>query len=311
MTASTTRTVSLPSGLAIAPPLPDLMLPVKIRHGVLGFLRNHPTVAIGGALLLCLVLIGIFAPWLGTVDPTALAPAKRTRPPSADFWFGTDALGRDIYSRVLYGARVSLTVGLSVAVLASLAGLAIGLVSGFVRLADGVIMRVMDGAMAIPAILFAIMVVTLFGATLQTVIIAITLPEIPRVVRLTRSVVLTVRGEAYVEAAISMGTPKVMLIIRHILPNILAPVIVQATFTASAAILIESSLSFLGIGTPSEIPSWGNIMADGRNYFQIAPQFIIAPGLLVAVTVLAVNMIGDGLRDLLDPRFARSVGDVR
>ena len=156
MTISTTSSVTVPPGLAIAQALPDLMLPVKVRRGVIGFLRNNPTVAIGGALLLALVLIGIFAPYLWTVDPTALAPAKRTRPPSADYWFGTDALGRDVYSRVLYGTRVSLTVGLSVALLATLAGLAIGLVSGFVRWADGIVMRVMDGLMSIPPILLAI-----------------------------------------------------------------------------------------------------------------------------------------------------------
>ena len=283
---------------------------LPLRNAV-ALMRRHPGLAFGLFVVGAMIVLAIAAPWLHTVDPTTIRPRMRLRPPLGEFWLGTDASGRDLWSRIAYGSRISLAVGAAVASISLALGLVIGTVAGTVRRLDGVIMRVMDGAMAIPAILFAIMVVTLFGATLQTVIIAITLPEIPRVVRLTRSVVLTVRGEAYVEAAISMGTPKVMLIIRHILPNILAPVIVQATFTASAAILIESSLSFLGIGTPSGIPSWGNIMADGRNYFQIAPQLIIAPGLLVAVTVLAVNMIGDGLRDLLDPRFARSVGDVR
>ncbi|WP_027556030.1 ABC transporter permease [Bradyrhizobium sp. Cp5.3] len=274
-------------------------------------MRRHPGLMFGLFVVGAMVVLAVAAPWLHTVDPTHIRPRMRLKPPSGEFWFGTDATGRDLWSRIAFGSRVSLIVGASVASISLVIGLAIGMVAGVLRKLDGIIMRIMDGVMAIPAILLAIMVVSLFGTNLQTVIIAITLPEIPRVVRLTRSVVLTVRGEAYVEAAVSMGTPTLMLMIRHILPNILAPVIVQATFTASAAILIEASLSFLGIGTPSEIPSWGNIMADGRNYFQAAPQLIILPGLLVALTVLAVNCLGDGLRDLLDPRFAKSIGDAR
>ncbi len=274
-------------------------------------LRRHPGLLFGLVVITAMVILAVAAPWLHTVDPTYIRPRMRLKPPSAAFWFGTDSTGRDLWSRIAYGSRVSLIVGASVAAISLVIGLVIGMISGVVRKLDGIIMRIMDGVMAIPAILLAIMVVSLFGASLHTVIIAITLPEIPRVVRLTRSVVLTVRGEAYVEAAISMGTPTPILMMRHILPNILAPVIVQATFTASAAILIEASLSFLGIGTPSEIPSWGNIMADGRNYFQMAPQLIMIPGFLVALTVLAVNILGDSLRDLLDPRFARSVGDAQ
>lgn len=280
-------------------------------RNAIGAMRRHPGLVFGLAVIVAMIVLAVAAPWLGTVDPTLIRPRMRLRPPFEGFWLGTDASGRDLWSRIAYGSRISLIVGASVASISLVIGLFLGTIAGIVRKLDGIIMRIMDGAMAIPAILFAIMVVSIFGATLQTVIIAITLPEIPRVVRLTRSVVLTVRNEAYVEAAVSMGTRKVMLILRHVLPNILAPVIVQATFAASAAILLEASLSFLGMGTPSETPSWGNIMADGRNYFQIAPQLIIAPGLLVALTVLAVNMVGDGLRDLLDPRFAKSVGDVR
>jgi peptide/nickel transport system permease protein len=221
---SSSSTAPLPPGLVIAPQLPDLMRPVAIRRGVLGFLRNHPTVAIGGALLLCLVSIAIFAPWLGTVDPTAISPAKRTRLPSADYWFGTDILGRDVYSRVLYGARVSLTVGLSVAVLASLAGLAIGLVSGFVRWADGILMRFMDGLMSIPPILLAIALMALTRASVGNVILAITVAEIPRVSRLVRSVVLSLREQPYVDAATASGTRTPMVILRHILPNTLAQI---------------------------------------------------------------------------------------
>lgn len=280
-------------------------------RNTIGLMRRHPGLLFGLVVISATIILAVAAPWLHTVDPTHIRPRMRLKPPSSEFWFGTDSSGRDLWSRIAYGSRISLIVGAAVASISLVIGLVIGMIAGVIRKLDGIIMRVMDGVMAIPAILLAIMVVSLFGAALETVIIAITLPEIPRVVRLTRSVVLTVRGEAYVEAAISMGTPTPILMIRHILPNILAPVIVQATFTASAAILIEASLSFLGIGTPSEIPSWGNIMADGRNYFQMAPQLIIAPGLLVALTVLAVNILGDSLRDLLDPRFARSVGDTR
>src|SRR5947207_12079210 len=245
----------VPPGLVVAPQLPDLLLPVAIRRGALGFLRNHPTVAIGGALLLCLVLVGIFAPFLGTVDPTALAPAKRTRLTSADYWFGTDVLGRDLYSRVLYGSRVSLTVGLSVALLASLAGLAIGLISGFVRWADGIIMRFMDGLMSIPPILLAVALMALTRASVGNVIMAITIAEIPRVSRLVRSVVLSLREQPYVDSAIAAGTPTPMIILRHTLPNTVAPMTVQATYVSATAMIIDADLAFIGPGTPATIQS--------------------------------------------------------
>ena len=307
MSASTTSSVAIPPGLAIAKALPELMLPVKVRRGVIGFLRNNPTVAIGGALLLTLVLIGIFAPYLWTVDPTALAPAKRTRPPSADYWFGTDALGRDVYSRVLYGTRVSLTVGLSVALLATLAGLAIGLVSGFVRWADGIVMRVMDGLMSIPPILLAIALMALTRGSVGNVIMAITVAEIPRVSRLVRGVVLSLREQAYVDAAIASGTRAPMIILRHILPNTMAPMLVQATYVCASAMIVESILSFIGAGTPPTIPSWGNIMAEGRALWQVKPYIVFFPAAFLSLTVLAVNLVGDGLRDALDPRMAKNI----
>ena len=307
MSASTSSPVAIPPGLAIAKALPDLMLPVKVRRGVIGFLRNNPTVAIGGALLLTLVLIGIFAPYLWTVDPTALAPAKRTRPPSADYWFGTDALGRDVYSRVLYGTRVSLTVGLSVALLATLAGLTIGLVSGFVRWADGIVMRIMDGLMSIPPILLAIALMALTRGSVGNVIMAITVAEIPRVSRLVRGVVLSLREQAYVDAAIASGTRAPMIILRHILPNTMAPMLVQATYVCASAMIVESILSFIGAGTPPTIPSWGNIMAEGRALWQVKPYIVFFPAAFLSVTVLAVNLVGDGLRDALDPRMAKSL----
>ena len=305
LSISPSSTVPLPPGLVIAPQLPDLMVPVAIRRGVFGFLRSHPTVAIGGALLLCLILIGIFAPWLGTIDPTTLAPAKRTRLPSADYWFGTDLLGRDIYSRVLYGARVSLTVGLSVAILASLAGLAIGLVSGFVRWADSILMRFMDGLMSIPPILLAVALMALTRASVGNVIVAITIAEIPRVSRLVRGVVLSLREQPYVEAAIASGTRVPLIIWRHIVPNTLAPITVQATYICASAMITEAILSFIGAGTPPIVPSWGNIMAEGRALWQVKPYIVFFPAISLSITVLAVNLLGDGLRDALDPRMAK------
>ena len=307
MTAAATSSVVIPPGLAIAQQLPDLMLPVKVRRGLLGFLRNNPTVAIGSALLLCLVLIGIFAPYLWTVDPTALAPAKRLRAPSADFWFGTDAIGRDLYSRVLYGTRVSLTVGLSVALLATFAGLAIGLVSGFVRWADSIVMRIMDGLMSIPPILLAVALMALTRGSVGNVIMAITVAEIPRVSRLVRGVVLSLREQAYVDAAVASGTQTPMIILRHILPNTVAPILVQATYVCASAMIVESILSFIGAGTPPTIPSWGNIMAEGRALWQVKPYIVFFPAAFLSLTVLAVNLVGDGLRDALDPRMAKSL----
>ena len=288
-----------------APALPDLMKPVAPRRGLIGFARRHPAIAVGGALVLVMLVIAVFAPWLGTVDPTALAPARRTRAPSAIYWFGTDMLGRDIYSRVLYGARVSLTVGFSVALLASLAGLAIGLVSGFMRWADGIIMRVMDGLMSIPPILLAVALMALTRGSVGNVITAIAIAEIPRVSRLVRSVVLSLREQPFVDAAVAAGTRTPMVILRHILPNTLAPITVQATYVCASAMIVEAILSFIGAGTPPTIPSWGNIMAEGRALWQVKPYIVFFPAAFLSTTVLAVNLLGDGLRDALDPRMAR------
>jgi len=292
---------------AAAPALPDLWPPVKVRRGFIGFLRRHPTVAIGGALLILMLAIALLAPYLGTVDPTTLNTARRTRAPSGEFWFGTDMLGRDVYSRVLYGARVSLTVGFSVAILASLIGLAIGLVSGMVRFADGVIMRVMDGLMSIPPILLAIALMALTRGSIGNVILAITIAEIPRVSRLVRGVVLSLREQPYVDAAIAAGTRTPLIILRHILPNTLAPMTVQATYICASAMIIEAILSFIGAGVPPITPSWGNIMAEGRSLWQVKPFIVFFPAAFLSLTVLAVNLVGDGLRDALDPRLAKAI----
>ena len=293
------------SDFAAAPQLPDILPPVKVRRGVAGFLWRHPAIAIGGALVATMLLIALLAPWLGTVDPTALAPARRTRAPSAAFWFGTDMLGRDIYSRVLYGTRVSLGVGFSVAMLASLAGLAIGLVSGFFRWADGFIMRVMDGVMSIPPILLAIALMALTRGSVGNVITAITIAEIPRVSRLVRGVVLSLREQPYVDAAVAAGTRTVTILLRHILPNTVAPMTVQATYVCAGAMIVEAILSFIGAGTPPTIPSWGNIMAEGRALWQVKPYIVFFPAIFLSATVLAVNLLGDGLRDALDPRMMK------
>ncbi len=282
-----------------------------LRERLAEFRRNvlsrHPTMAIGGVLLILMILGAVFAPLLFTVDPIALNPIQRLRGPGAAQWFGTDMFGRDIYSRTIYGTRISLFVGLAAAVLSIAIGLVIGLLAGYVRLLDTILMRVMDGLMAIPGILLAIALVSLSGASLVTVTVAITIPEIPRVVRLVRAIVLSVREEPYVEAAVAAGTRLPLILIRHILPNTIPPLIVQATYVCASAMLTESILGFLGAGTPPEIPSWGNIMAEGRTYFQIAPWIIFFPGALLALTVLAVNVLGDGLRDTLDPRIAKKM----
>jgi len=267
--------------------------------------RRHPTAIAGGVVLLLMILIAIFAPWLGSVDPQAVTPIRRLKPPSAEFWFGSDMLGRDVYSRVLYGARVSLTVGIAVALLSTLIGLAIGLVTGFVRWLDAIVMRIMDGLMSIPPVLLAIALMALTRASVENVIAAITLAEVPRVVRLVRSLVLTLRDQPYVEAAVAAGTTLPRILLRHILPNTMAPLLVQATYVCASAMITEAILSFIGAGTPPNIPSWGNIMAEARSLFQIAGYLILFPGIFLSLTVLAVNLLGDGMRDALDPRLAR------
>ncbi|HEY4775464.1 MAG TPA: ABC transporter permease [Xanthobacteraceae bacterium] len=278
---------------------------VLARASLREVVRRHPTAIAGSVLLLFMVAIAILAPYLGTIDPQAIYPIRRLRPPGADHWFGTDSIGRDIYSRVIFGTRVSLAVGLSVALLSTAAGLVIGLVSGFNRLVDAVLMRVMDGLMAIPPILLAIALMALTKASIENVILAITVAEVPRVSRLVRSVVLSLREQPFVEAARAAGTRSGRILVRHILPNTLTPLIVQATYICASAIIIEAILSFLGAGTPPNIPSWGNIIAEGRTLFLVAAYLILIPGIFLSITVLAVNLMGDGLRDALDPRLAR------
>jgi peptide/nickel transport system permease protein len=277
----------------------------KQRGAVATYIRRHPTIVVGGVLLGLMIAMAIFAPYLHTVDPLALAPAKRLKWPTAEYWFGTDMLGRDLFSRTIYGARVSLTVGISVAILSTGLGLFIGLVTGFNRAVDAIVMRIMDGLMSIPSVLIAIALMALTRASLQNVIFAITVAEVPRVTRLVRSVVLTLREQPYVEAAFASGTTQIRTMWRHIVPNTLPPLLVQGTFIAAGAMITEAILSFIGAGTPPTIPSWGNIMAEGRAVFLVAYYIVLFPGIFLSLTVLGINLLGDGLRDALDPRLAR------
>ena len=264
-----------------------------------GFFQRQPTMVVGLACLALILILGLAAPWLGTVDPSSLRPITRLREPGAEFWFGTDQYGRDIYSRTLYGGRISLLVGMTVGVASLALGILIGLVTGYYRRLDRVVMRIMDGLMAIPAILLALALMALLKASVRNVIIALVIPEIPRVVRVVRASVLALREQTMVEAARALGaeTPRILRV--YILPALVAPLIVQGTYICASAMLFEAYLSFLGAGTPPDIPSWGNIMAEGRAYVQRAFWIILFPGAFLAATVLAVNLVGDGLRDLL------------
>ena len=288
-------------------PEPSLPITTPLRPK-LGFLTATPIIAVATILLMLIVAMSVLAPWLAPHDPLQLAPALRLKPSSAQFLLGTDGYGRDLLSRVIYGGRVSLLIGVGSAVFSVVVGLVIGLVSGFFKWVDAVMMRIMDGLMAIPSILLAIAVVSLSGASVMTVLIAITIPEVPRVARLVRSVVLAAREEPYVEAAISLGSslPKIMW--RHLMPNTVAPLIVQGTYVCASAILTEAILSFLGAGISPETPTWGNIMAEGRAYFQIKPSLIFWPGLLLSITILSINLVGDAARDALDPRMKQREG---
>lgn len=256
-------------------------------------------------LLLLLVAISVGAPWLAHHDPAALTPRVRLQPSSGTYWLGTDSLGRDLLSRVLYGGRLSITLAALVSAISVALGLVIGLAAGYVRRLDAPIMRLMDGMMAIPGLLLAVAMVALGGANIVTMVTAIAIPEIPRIARLVRSVVLSVREEPYVEAAVGTGTPALAVLWRHIMPSTINPLVVQATFVCAAAILTEAVLGFLGLGFPPEIPSLGSIIAEGRPFFQRAPWIVLYPGIFLALLILAVNMFGDALRDRLDPRLSR------
>lgn len=304
--------------LEVAEPLPA----ASGRPSVLRKVLRNLSVRLGGGLILIVTLVALLAPWLGTIDPNAIDPGSANQLPGASvqyhsldgrvfphmFAMGSDSLGRDIWSRAAYGARVSISIAIAVAAFSLIGGITVGLIAGYFRRADGVLMRVMDGMMAIPSILFAICLVAMAGASMLTVTIAIALPEVPRVARLVRSVVLSLREEAYVEAAVALGTPAWKILLRHILPNAVAPLIIQGTYIGATAILLEAIMSFLGVGLPADMATWGNLMAEGRSQFNQYPHNVLLPGALLAMTVFAVNILGDGLRDTLDPKFNKREG---
>ena len=281
---------------------------LPMHRRIFEFILRNPNLSLGLFMVVIIIFVAIFAPWIAAKDPGELnVVAGRLKPPSEEYWFGSDRFGRDVFARTIFGGRISLTVGITVAALAVFIGLMVGLLSGYVRQIDAWLMRIMDGLMAIPGLLLAIGLIALLPAGIETVIIALTIPEIPRVARLVRGVVVVTREITYVEAAVAAGAGTARVVFKHIMPNTFAPLIVQATFVCASAMLSEAALSFLGAGTPPEIPSWGTMMADGRSYLSSATWIILFPGLFLAATVLSVNLIGDGLRDLLDPRFAKEV----
>jgi peptide/nickel transport system permease protein len=283
------------------PPVDRTSAMARVREIV----TSSPLVFIAAVIIVLVVLSAVLAQWIVPHDPVRLTPSVRLKPPSETYWLGTDAYGRDLFSRIIYGGRISLVVGVAAAVLAVSLGLIFGLLAGYIRWVDAVLMRMVDGLMAIPSILLAIAIVSLWGASLWTVLVAITIPEVPRVVRLVRSLVLSAREEPYVEAAIAAGSSTFLIMRRHLVPNTVAPLIIQGTYICASAILTEAILSFLGAGINPETPSWGNIMAEGRIYFQINPGIVLWPGLVVSVAILSINLLGDAVRDALDPRMAK------
>jgi peptide/nickel transport system permease protein len=268
-------------------------------------MKKNPNMIIGFIILLSFALLTIFADFLVTHDPVSIYPEDRFMPPGSEHWFGADNVGRDVYARVIYGGRVSLLVGFMVSVFVTLSGLFIGLVSGYTPKIDIVVQRIMDALMSFPTLLLALALIAMLGGSVWNVIAVITIVDTPRMVRVVRSSVLTVKEQQYVEAARGIGAPISRILFVHIAPNTMAPVIVQATYFFALAILTEASLSFLGLGIPPEDPSWGNILSLGRKYLQQAFWIAFFPGLVLTINVLAMNLVGDGLRDALDPKLSR------
>ena len=271
-----------------------------------GLMRQNPNMAFGLAIIGLAVLMAVFAPLITRIDPQALDPVNRLQAPSAAAFFGTDSVGRDVFSRTIYGSRLSLAIGLCVTLATIVSGVAIGIVAGYNKLADNIIMRFMDGLMAFPSFLLAIALVALLGASFQNVVIALSVVETPRVARIVRGSVLSLRERQYVEGALAVGAMPLRILAYHIFPNLVAPLTVQATYVFALAILVEAGLSFLGAGVPPFIPSWGNMMGEAKLYMQLAVWTIFFPGLFLSLTVLGANLVGDGLRDTLDPRLRRT-----
>ncbi|MAM83518.1 MAG: peptide ABC transporter permease [Acidobacteria bacterium] len=268
------------------------------------FMRRNPTLVLG-LVLFALVLLSALAAPLAPGNGFDMQPIERLRPPGEAHFFGTDQLGRDIFARTLYGGRVSLLVGAGVVILAIGIGTFLGVLAGYFQRTEAVIMRLADALMSIPAVLLAIALITLTSPGLVTVVLAISIPETPRVIRLVRSIVISQRQLTYVDAAVAAGSKPFKIIRRHILPAAIAPLMVQASYICASAILLEATLSFLGAGSPPSVPSWGNMVASSRLYLATAPWTVFAPSVLLAATVVSVNLIGDGLRDQLDPKLSR------
>ncbi len=268
-------------------------------------LIKNPNMLTGFIILAVISFFTVFAGAIDRYDPLRLEPLDRLLAPSSEHWFGTDNTGRDVYSRTIHGGRVSLRVGFTVALLTVCAGMVVGLISGYDRRADMVIQRFMDAIMSFPTLLLALALIAMLGSSVNNVIVVITVVDTPRMVRIVRAQVLSLREYQFVEAARAIGAPTWRILLLHVAPNTFAPVMVQATFVFATAILVEAGLSFLGLGIPPELPSWGNILALGRTYLQTAVWIAFFPGLVLTITVLAINLVGDGLRDALDPKLSR------
>lgn len=275
-----------------------------VRSAQRALLKN-PNMLVGFVILAVISFFTIFAGYVDRYDPLKLDPLIRLDSPSTEHFFGTDNTGRDVYSRTIHGGRVSLLVGFTVALLTVCAGMVIGLISGYDRRADIVIQRFMDAIMSFPTLLLALALIAMLGSSITNVIIVITVVDTPRMVRIVRAQVLALREFQFVEAARALGAPTWRVLLLHVAPNTFAPVMVQATYVFATAILVEAGLSFLGLGIPPDLPSWGNGIALGRTYLQTAVWVSFFPGLVLTITVLAINLVGDGLRDALDPKLAR------
>jgi peptide/nickel transport system permease protein len=286
---------------ALAPNLAEV--PAPRRFPLLARLLRHRLFLVGALICLAVLLCAALAGVLAGADPNQMQITRRLKPPSALEWFGSDGFGRDLFSRVLYGSRVSLLVGLSVAVITGVLGTVIGALAGFFRRLDGPLMRVMDALMAFPAVLLAIAITAAMGPSIGNVIFALGVTYTPRTARVARAAVLVAGGSEYVQAARAYGAGNLRLLCAHVLPNCVAPLIVQVTFVFGYAVLAEAVLSFLGMGTPPPTASWGNIVADGRTLLRVAPWICLFPGMAIALFVFGLNLLGDGLRDVLDPRM--------